>query len=383
MKVDFPVTPGDRWVRQCIGIDISKDKFTACLYIYDIAGDRGCCTQAIEFKNEKKGFNQLVKWSKKEAVKDHPLSFLMEPTGVYYEPLAYHLDKIGKTVYVVLPNKARDFCNYEGIKTKTDEMDARCLALLGCCNRRLTPWTPPKPIYSKLRQMTRFIEHISKIRTELTNHIEGLLHSESPETQILKHYEKLVADIDKQLKDNEKRIRQEIAKDKELSDRIDRICTIKGIGYISVVTIVAETNGFALIHNCKQLASYAGLDVVAKQSGTEDPKHTISKKGNAHIRRVLYFPGLSAAHCNPQQMDLYQRICGRNSKVKMIGVVASMRKLLLLVYTLWKNGEVYDPARTTTSAPHRREENKIVDEDGRLLVQEETRSMNEYDKHLL
>lgn len=52
----------------------------------------------------------------------------------------------------------------------------------------------------------------------------------------------------------------------------------------------------------------------------------------------------------------------------MVGVVATMRKLLLLVYTLWKNGEVYDPNRTVTSTPRTKKDNRIVDEDGRLLV---------------
>lgn len=137
MIPDFKVGKDNQWFRQCVGIDIAKDKFNARLYMYDIASDMGCCTKGVEFPNNKTGFNQLVKWSRKEALKEYPITFQMEPTGVYYEALAYHLYKICKTVYVVLPNKARDFCNYEGIKTKTDDMDSRCLALLGCKNRKL------------------------------------------------------------------------------------------------------------------------------------------------------------------------------------------------------------------------------------------------------
>ena len=139
----------DVYFRQCVGIDISKDKFTACLYMYDRASDVGCCTKSIDFANTKSGFNQMVRWSRKEAVKSHPLTYLMEPTGVYYERLAYHLHKIGQTVYVVLPNKARKFCESEGIKTKTDAMDARCLALMGCVSRKLKPWSPPAQTFAR------------------------------------------------------------------------------------------------------------------------------------------------------------------------------------------------------------------------------------------
>lgn len=255
----------------------------------------GCGTRSLESGNDRHGFNQMLKWARKECVRGYTLTFLMEPTGVYYEKLAYHLCKVGQVVYVVMPNKAREFCKYEGIKTKTDEMDARCLALLGCVNRRLTPWQPPKAIYRELRQMTRFVEEIQKVRTMLTNHLEALRHTALPVESVVKHYERLIADIDRQLEDNLKIIKAKIASDKEQEEKEDRICTIKGVGYLTVVTIIAETNGFNLITSRKQLASFAGLDVTASQSGNEDPKHVISKKGNTHIRRALYWPAISSS----------------------------------------------------------------------------------------
>ena len=365
MTPDFKVGKDNKWFRQCVGIDIAKEKFNACMFMYDIASDMGCGTKSKEFKNTKQGFNQLVKWARKECLKEYPLTFIMEPTGVYYEPLAYHLCKIQQTVYIVMPNKARDFCNYEGIKTKTDEMDARCLALLGCVNRKLTPWQPPKPIFRELRQMTRFVEEIQKVRTMLSNHLEALTHGAEPVDSVVMHYKKLIADIDKQLQANLKNSKAKIATDKDLQEKVERICTIKGIGYLTVVAIIAETNGFNLITSRKQLASFAGLDVIASQSGNDDPKHVISKKGNTHIRRALYWPGISASRFNPQMKDMYGRICKRNPKVKMIGITALMRKMLLLTFTLWKNGETYDENKSGTCTPDKR----TVDEDGRLLVQ--------------
>ena len=365
MTPDFKVGKDNKWFRQCVGIDIAKEKFNASLFMYDIASDMGCGTKSVEFKNNKQGFNQLVKWARKECLKEYPLTFIMEPTGVYYEPLAYHLCKIQQTVYIVMPNKARDFCNYEGIKTKTDEMDARCLALLGCVNRKLTPWQPPKPIFRELRQMTRFVEEIQKVRTMLSNHLEALTHGAEPVDSVVMHYKKLIADIDKQLQANLKNIKAKIATDKDLEEKVERICTIKGIGYLTVVAIIAETNGFNLITSRKQLASFAGLDVIASQSGNDDPKHVISKKGNTHIRRALYWRGISASRYNPQMEEMYGRICKRNPKVKMIGITALMRKMLLLTFTLWKNGETYDENKTGACTQDKR----TVDEDGRLLVQ--------------
>ena len=182
MKPNFK--PG-KWFMQCVGIDIAKNTFTACLCMYEF--DMGCSTVPVVFNNNKTGFNQFVKWSRKEALKGHPLHYLMEPTGVYYEPLAYHLSKLGLDVCVVLPNKAREFAKYEGILTKTDDMDAYTLGMMGCLDKRLKTWTPPSPIFRELRQMTRFVADINKVRTELNNHLEALAHSEIAEKSIVKH----------------------------------------------------------------------------------------------------------------------------------------------------------------------------------------------------
>jgi transposase len=307
--------------------------------------DMGCATEPIVFSNNKTGFNQFVKWSRKEALKGYPIRYVMEPTGVYYEQLAAHLSKLDLDICIVLPNKAHEFAKYEGILTKTDDMDAYTLGMLGCLDKRLKSWTPPSPIYRELRQMTRFVADINKVRTELQNHLEALTHSEITEKSIVKHYNKLINEIDKQLASNQKAIRDKIKQQPGLSERIERIATIKGLGYMTVVTVLAETNGFALITNRKQLTRYAGLDVPAHQSGPVDPKRHISKQGNVHIRTALYFPAIVSTQYNPQMKDFYGRLCARNPQSKMIGVTATMRKLLLLIYSLWKSGEEYDSKR--------------------------------------
>ena len=205
--------------------------------MYDRASDVGCCTKSIDFDNTKSGFNQMVKWSRKEAVKNYPVTFLMEPTGVYYERLAYHLHKIGQTVYVVLPNKARKFCESEGIKTKTDAMDARCLALMGCASRKLKPWLPPAIIYRELRQMTRFHADLCVIRRSVANRMEALNHMEGVSKTVRKHCEKLIEEIDTLTEKNDKDIMRKVAEDKEMQERVKRIATARGLGVTTIPDI--------------------------------------------------------------------------------------------------------------------------------------------------
>ena len=53
-------------------------------------------------------------------------------------------------------------------------------------------------------------------------------------------------------------------------------------------------------------------------------------------------PAMSAARYNDDYVKLYNRIFF-NSKIKMKGNVAIQRKLLLLIYTLFKNNTEFDP----------------------------------------
>ena len=124
---------------------------------------------------------------------------------------------------------------------------------------------------------------------------------------------------------------------------MDRISTIKGIGMISIAVIIAETNGFALFNNSSQLISYAGYDIIESQSGKRTGKTKISKKGNSQIRRALHMPAFVAVtHQVSVLYHLYQRTLAKHG-IKMKSYVAVQKKLLILVYTLWKNNAPFDP----------------------------------------
>lgn len=330
----------DQLLKQCVGIDISKKTFTACVSKYYIS-DNQQLSEVIEFENQKTGFNQFIKWSRKHLDKNTPAFYLMEATGVYYEGLAYHLHKLKLVISVVLPNKARHYAAYLCINTKNDIMDARLLATMGCL-QKLPTWRPPAPVYRQLRSLCRFQSEIKKQRTVISNHLEALKNSQHPHPTVLKHYQKTLKQLDKSLKETPKEIESLVKSDDVLYNKIKKIETIKGVGFMTVVTIIAETQGFELIASRKQLTSYAGLDVIERQSGTSVcGKNRISKKGNSRIRAALYFPAMVASRYNIPLKEHYSRILIKNPKQKMIGITALQRKLLLLIYALWKNDEEF------------------------------------------
>src|SRR5690606_36897958 len=102
-----------------------------------------------------------------------------------------------------------------------------------------------------------------------------------------------------------------------------------------------RNNGVEQFCSAKQLVSYAGYDVVQRESGTSvKGKTRISKKGNRYIRNALYFPAMVACRHNSVLKEAYTRIIQKKPS-KMVGQVAVQRKLLILMYTLWKNDTVF------------------------------------------
>jgi transposase len=325
--------------KQSIGIDISMTTFTACLCQRSENGEL-TFSKAVKFNNETKGYNQFLRWVKSAIDAGPELVFLMEATGVYYENLAYHLHKINKTVYVVLPNTSKHYFASLNIKTKTDAVDAKVLSQFGV-ERVHKPWLPPPAALLQLRNLTRYYVQLQEHKTALGNIKHSKDCSHDVQAFIIKSNKGLLSEIDKQIAKCLAEIKRLVDLDKEFKSRINKLATIKGIGMITMVTILAETMGFYQFHSAKQLVSYAGYDVVQRESGTSiKGKTRISKKGNRYIRNALYFPAMVACRYNPTLKATYIRII-QNKSSKMIGQVAIQRKLLILMYTIWKNNTVF------------------------------------------
>lgn len=336
-------------VKYCVGIDISKDEMAVCFSQMD-GQQRITIKGSRKFSNNLRGWKSLETWiSRFRKNAEVPLVLVVEATGVYYEGFAYHFKVQGYTLHVVLPNKSKHFAKSLNIKTKNDNVDAALLARMGL-ERNLPTWKGMSHNMQKIKQLSRQRAALQQMRTRVSNQLHAHTHGHAPQKSIVQGMHQHLKFLDKQIKSLEAELNQSAANDPEIKQRLDNICTIKGIGIMTALTVVAETNGFDLIENKSQLVSYAGYDVVENQSGISlKGKTRISKKGNSHIRSALYFPALCAAKYEPKLQNIYQRILEKNPRVKMIGAVAVQRKLLVLIYTLYKKNEPYEPNFEVTS----------------------------------
>ncbi|MFD2069540.1 IS110 family transposase, partial [Pontibacter silvestris] len=207
--------------------------------------------------------------------------------------------------------------------------------------RNLVPWQPMSRQLYLPRKLTREHEQIHQMRTEVSNRLHAETHSMLASKTTQRRLQKTLKLYDTQLQAIEEEIKATVEEDPLLSDKVAKVTSIKGVGLLTAATVIAETNGFALFTSQKQLTSYAGYDVVENQSGKRNGRTKISKQGNSHIRRILYMPALHAVRRNvPVFRALYDRLTGKGKK-KMVAYVAVQKKLLVLIYTLWKRNEVW------------------------------------------
>ena len=334
-------------LRQAIGIDIAKKFFVACI-CQQLDSGKTNFSSVIEFENSRRGFNQLIKWVRKHAPSLPRAHFVMEATGIYYEQLAYNLYGLKQPVCVVLPNKVKHYAKSLNIKSKTDFIDARTIAQMGA-ERTLEQWSPPAEIFRSLRALTRLYSDLKSQKTAFLNRLHSMESGHEPLPFIIKSTKELIKKLDREIEKCELEINKLIASEDWLKHKVDKLLTIKGVGLITIAIILAETQAFKLITNVKQLTSYAGYDVVQRESGSSiRGKERISKKGNSRIRAALYFPALAASRYNEDLQAVYKRI-NEKKPSKMIGVTALQRKILILVYTLWKKDIPYQQKEKDTS----------------------------------
>ena len=325
-------------IKQNVGVDVSKDDVKVALS--NLTTDYHVVVRSTRtFSNTNKGFQELQNWLKGKTEPTLPAHFTMEATGVYYEGLAYFFYERGYCLHVVLANYAKKYGQSLGIKSKTDKLDARTLAQMGL-ERELRVWQPVSPSLLGLKQLTRERDALVCNRTAAANQLHAYRHQGKPNKDSIARTVKHISFLDRQVKEIESEITKFVNRDKDLKTKMKYLLSIPGVGLLTAAVIVAETNGFAAIESIKQLTSYAGLDVRIAESGTWKGKSKISKRGNSHIRKALFMPSLSRKTHDPTTNRFYERLKEKKG-IGMIATVAVERKLLGLMYSLWKKEEMY------------------------------------------
>ncbi len=264
---------------------------------------------------------------------------VMEATGNYEIPLAAALQVAALPIRVVNPRQARDFAKSTGKLAKTDSIDALALAHFAEAVRpqpRALPDQETQRLAAILTRRSQLVGMLTAERNRL-GHAPRIL---------LRRLQAHIKWLGKELSQTDDDLRDAV-KDTPMWAAKDQILTsAPGVGRVSSITFLADLPELGSL-NRKEIATLVGVAPLNRDSGAFRGKRSIWG-GRARVRQVLYMATLAATRHNPIVRDFYHRLCAAG-KPKKVALVACMRKLLLILNCMVRDGTLWDPNNYSTS----------------------------------
>lgn len=122
--------------------------------------------------------------------------------------------------------------------------------------------------------------------------------------------------------------------------------SLPGIGDTTACRLIGELGDIRRFKNTKQVNAYAGIDLMRYQSGNTQYRDRINKRGNKHLRKILYFMmcAMLMAKGKPNHfVDYYYKLKKQpQSKPHKVAIIACINKFLKVTFQLLTRGVLYD-----------------------------------------
>jgi transposase len=244
-------------------------------------------------------------------------------------------------------------------KLKNDRVDSETLAHLLRCDLLPESWKADRETQAR-RQQVRLRATLVRQRTRLKNQVHAVLHQQglrSPATDLFGKRGRLwLAGVKLPVQARESvevclrlldGYREEIQKQNlQLSEkakqdpRVEWLLTIPGIGECSAMMVLAEIGEIGRFRDKEALCSYAGLVPRVRESAGKAARCGITRQGSPWLRWMMVEAAQVATRSSPAARRYYERLLRK--KHKHVARVALARKLLIAVYVLLHDGEVFD-----------------------------------------
>ena len=299
-----------------------------------------------------------------------PRSRIALETGMHSPWVSRVLNELGHEVIVA---HARNVRLIGESRKKDDRLDAQTLARLARVDPQLL--CPVKHRSARAQAdltVIRARAGLVRARTALVNTARGLAKSYgerlrgcnvrnmnpekaeglSPELQTA--LEPLLAGIES-LSERIRECNERIEKlAQESYPQVALLKQIKGVGTLIALTFLLTLEDPHRFRKSRDVGCYLGLQPGRRNSGTSEPQMHISKEGDPYLRTLLvqgahHILGPFGADCDLRRwgLKLAER-GGKNGKKR--AVIATARKLAVLLHRLWVSGEVYEPLRNSHPA---------------------------------
>lgn len=328
-----------------VGVDIAAETLAV---VFSPARQGAAPVQT--FANTALGWQHLQTALAAQAIQPPTTRIIMEATGAYWQGLATALTAATWTVSVVSPSSVRHYAQARLRRAKTDAVDAATLAAYGR-DLQPAPWTPAPAEVQTLQLLIRQRDDLIALQTETRNRQHALCKLPAVPEMVSAALAAVLTVLAEQIAVLDGAIRRQATAAATIADDIARLQTIIGVGLLTAAIVVVETRPLRDRATPAQVVAYAGLDPAPHESGTSvRGAGRISKTGNARLRQAVYMAAISAVRYNPPLRAFYQRLVKRGKR-KKVALVATARKLLVLMVTLVQQGRTFDPDWATKHPP--------------------------------
>jgi transposase len=294
----------------------------------------------------------------------HPKARILLEASTNSEWVAQLLEELGHEVLVADPNYAPMYAQ-RSRRVKTDKRDAQALA--EAC--RLGAYRPAHRTSEEQRHVRALLsvrENLVRSRARFVALAQAIVSREgfrvatgtsrsfSVRVEDLKLPEHLVVEIGPLLSMLGPLNEQIQALDARLEEiarrdvRVRRVMTVPQIGPVTAVAFVATLDEVGRFRGAHQVEAYLGLVPREWSSSEVQRRGRITKAGNARMRWLLVEAAwrLATHKKRPETLALREwadRIARRRGK--RVAIVALARKLSGILYAMWRDAAVYDPAK--------------------------------------
>ncbi len=116
-------------------------------------------------------------------------------------------------------------------------------------------------------------------------------------------------------------------------DELDIITSVDGISEITGSTFLAELGDIETFRSYKHVIAFAGLDPSVHQSGQYEGTSRLSKRGNRHLRRVIFMMTLCAVRSQNIFREYFLKRKGEGLPAKK-AILATAHKLLRVLFAM-------------------------------------------------
>lgn len=308
-----------------IGIDMSKDSFHVAL-------DE---ERVLVFANNKEGVNAFLSTLLKEGVLKELFILGVEATGAYHLLLAETARSRGWCIRILNPLLTSRMAQTSLRRVKTDKTDAvmirKCLMTEGGYRYSDTPEV------LALKTLVQEREALCHVRATLKQRQHAHVYKQRAVTIPLHDsFTKTVTTITSAMRAIERKTQSYAQGTQAL------LQSIPGIGPTSAAALVAYVGDVTRFTSPEKLVAYLGLDPRVHESGTSvHGKGYISKRGNASLRSLLFNAAFIAKRRNPELKKFFDKKIAEG-KHYFKALCATERKLVHLIYAVWKRGTPYE-----------------------------------------